>query len=222
MEQWGVMGLDLIVESCAKPGHEAEWRSLLERSFKDEPSDKDTERFQEISIPPYERIGAPRVGYDPAADAWIINVRKGETPEEIETVLKDFHGYYVLRLVDSPGVPRYSHGELYEGVDDTSFRGAFLHDCEDVLSKALIEEAWEHKLPEAAILYGQALLAAADAAVAAGPLEKPPKQGFLARLGLGRKRREPPPFDQQLDIVRAAGQWFVFWGERGHAIRAWG
>jgi hypothetical protein len=25
----------------------------------------------------------------------------------------------------------------------------------------------------------------------------------------------------QLDIVRAAGPWFVFWGERGHPIRAW-
>jgi hypothetical protein len=27
------MGLDLIVEGCAKPGHEQEWRQLLKRSF---------------------------------------------------------------------------------------------------------------------------------------------------------------------------------------------
>jgi hypothetical protein len=26
---------------------------------------------------------------------------------------------------------------------------------------------------------------------------------------------------EQLDIVRAAGRWFIFWGERGHPIRAW-
>jgi hypothetical protein len=27
------MGLDLVVEGCAKPGYEKEWRRLLERSF---------------------------------------------------------------------------------------------------------------------------------------------------------------------------------------------
>ena len=30
------MGLDLVVEGCAKPGYEKEWRRLLERSFPDE------------------------------------------------------------------------------------------------------------------------------------------------------------------------------------------
>jgi hypothetical protein len=29
------------------------------------------------------------------------------------------------------------------------------------------------------------------------------------------------PIADQLEIVRAAGRWYVFWGERGHAIRAW-
>jgi hypothetical protein len=30
------MGLDLVVEGSAKPGHEEEWRQLLKRSFADE------------------------------------------------------------------------------------------------------------------------------------------------------------------------------------------
>lgn len=30
------MALDLVVEGCAKPGHEKEWRRLPERSFADE------------------------------------------------------------------------------------------------------------------------------------------------------------------------------------------
>jgi len=30
------MGLDLVVEGCAKPGYEKEWVRLLERSFADE------------------------------------------------------------------------------------------------------------------------------------------------------------------------------------------
>jgi hypothetical protein len=221
------MGLDLLVESCAKPGHEVEWRQILERYFGENglPGDA-VERFAAISIPPHEQVGAPRVGYDAAADAWIINARNAATPDEVADVLKAFHGYYVLRLAECDGVPPYSHGGLYDGVDETSFRGKFLEECKAVLSGDVIEKAWSHKFPEEAIQYGQALLAAADRAEAGGPPSEaeptpPPKRGFFARL---RKEEPAPaalPFDEQLRIVRAAGRWFLFWGERGHAIRAW-
>jgi hypothetical protein len=134
-------------------------------------------------------------------------------------VLKEFEGYRVVRLVECHGVPKYSHGGLYEGADETSFRGAFLDKCQDVLSKDLLSEAWNHKFPEAAVAYGEKLLAAAEAAEAAGrvPMRR---RTLLSRLGL-TKEREPVAIEEQLDIVRAAGRWFVFWGERGHPIRAW-
>ncbi|HKA73954.1 MAG TPA: hypothetical protein VKE26_19240 [Xanthobacteraceae bacterium] len=218
------MGLDLVVEGCAKPGHEAEWRRFLERSFDaEELSEADVARFQEICIPGYERIGAPRVGYDSAADAWILQARKATTPEDAAAVLKEFHGYYVLRLVKCDGVPMYSNSGMYDGVDETSFRGAFLNDCEGILGETLLADAWNSKFPEEAVAYGQALLAAADAAEAAGTSAKPPRQTLFSRLGL---TKAPEPAEQvaladQLDIARAAGRWFIFWGERGHAIRAW-
>ncbi|HKT47417.1 MAG TPA: hypothetical protein VJP87_07830 [Candidatus Acidoferrales bacterium] len=213
------MGLDLIVEGCAKPGHEQEWRRLLKRSFADEElSEAEVARFREISVPGHERIGAPRVGLDSAADQWILEVRRAKTPEEIAAVLKEFHGYYVVRLVQCDGVPNYSNGALYEGADETSFRGAFLNDCQDVLPKHLLNDAWNHKFPDRAVAYGQALLAAAEAAQATG--KAPRRRTLLSRLGLA-KEREPVSLEKQLDIVRAAGRWFIFWGERGHPIRAW-
>jgi hypothetical protein len=134
-------------------------------------------------------------------------------------VLKEFEGYYVVRLVECDGVPKYSHGGLYEGADDTSFRGAFLNGCHDVLNKDLLNEAWNHKFPVEAVAYGKALLAAAEAAEAAGraPMRR---RTLLSRLGLA-KESEPVAMADQLDIVRAAGRWFIFWGERGHPIRAW-
>jgi hypothetical protein len=212
------VGLDLVVEGCAKPGHETEWRRLLERSFADDQLSKaEIARFNDISVPGYERIGAPRVGTDAAADAWIIEARKAQTSEEVAAALKEFSGYYVLRLVKCDGVSIYSNGRLYDGADETSFRGEFLKDCTNVIDKRLLDAAWEHKLPEAAIAYGRALLAAADAA------ETSPRgahQGFLSRLGLVRSA-ELVPLPEQLDIARAAGRWFVFWGERGHPIRAY-
>jgi hypothetical protein len=214
------MGLDLVVEGCAKPGHEDEWRQLLERSFADkELSKAEAARFQEISIPGYERIGAPRVGHDNAANQWILEARNAKTPEDVAAVSKQFEGYYVVRLVECDGVPKYSHGGLYDGVDETSFRGAFLNDCEDVLSKELLNDAWNHKLPEAAVLYGKTLLAAADAAEAAGKASAR-RRTLLSRLGLAKKS-EPVAIADQLDIVRAAGRWFIFWGQLGHPIRAW-
>lgn len=214
------MGLDLTVEGCAKPGHEREWRRLLERSFAEEELSKaEAARFQEICIPGYERIGAPRVGYDNAADQWIREARNAKTPEEVAAVLNEFKGYYVVRLVECDGVPKYSNGGLYEGADQTSFRGSFLNDCRDVLGKSLLNDAWNHKFPDQAITYGKALLAAADAAEAAGRAPKQ-RRTLLSRLGLARER-EPIPITDQLNIVRAAGRWYIFWGERGHPIRAW-
>jgi hypothetical protein len=215
------MGLDLIVEGCSKPGHEREWRRLLERSFADEELSKsEVARFQEICIPGYERIGAPRVGYDNAANQWILEARNAKTPEEATAVLKEFEGYYVVRLVECDGVPKHSHGGLYEGADETSFRGAFLNDCRDVLRKDLLNKAWNHKLPEEAVAYGKALLAAADEAEVAGRTPTR-RRTFFSRLGLAKEPERPIAIAEQLDIVRAAARWFIFWGERGHPIRAW-
>ncbi|ODN71422.1 hypothetical protein [Methylobrevis pamukkalensis] len=217
------MGLDLVVEGCARDGHEAEWRRMVDRAFRgDRLNEAEIERFAEISIPPYERLGAPRVGHDTAADDWIVAEKNARTPEEVAAVLREFHGYHVLDLLTSDGLPTYSNAALNDELNETSFRGEFLRLCGDVLAKDLIDGAWDHKLPDAAIGYGKALLEAADAAAAGhGPVRQPPKRGLLARLGLARPAREPLPLDKQLAIVRAAGRWYVFWGERGHPIRAW-
>jgi hypothetical protein len=214
------MGLDLVVEGCPRTGHEEEWRSLIKRSFADEElSETEVARFQQISIPGYEHIGAPQVGRDAVANEWILQARQPKTPDEVAGVLKEFDGYYAVRLLDCDGVPKYSNAGMYEGADDTSFRGAFLNDCQDVLTKRLLNEAWNHKLPEDAVSYGKALLAAADAAeTAGGPPEN--RRPLLSRLGWAKERRTAP-IAEQLEIVRAAGRWFIFWGERGHAIRAW-
>ncbi|MUZ73378.1 hypothetical protein GOZ89_17190 [Agrobacterium vitis] len=212
------MGLDLVVEGCAKAGHEVEWRRLIERVFaNDELSDADIARFNEISTPAYENVGAPRVGYDAAADAWIIKAQQAQTSDEIAQTLMQFHGHYVLQLVECDGLPVYSNAGFYDGVDETSFRGSFLEDCTNVISDKMLAEAWEHKLPGAALDYGRALLEAAHAAETS-PREK--RKSLLSRLSFS-KPAATLPLQEQMDIVRAAGQWFMFWGELGHPIRAY-
>jgi hypothetical protein len=181
------MGLDLVVEGCPKPGDEQEWKKLLQRSFADEElSEAETARFQEIAIPGYERIGAPRVGYDDAANEWVLRARNVKTAEQAIAVLEEFKGHYALRLVECDGVPKYSNGSLYEGADETSFRGAFLRDCHDVLSKDLLKDAWSHKFPEDAVAYGKALLAAADASM---PQAEHPHRGLRFFHAWGWQKR---------------------------------
>ena len=104
-----------------------------------------------------------------------------------------------------------------------SVNDATINMCTEVLSNELIEEAWEHKFPEHAVEYGEILLARADAAETAGDGPQPsgPKPGLLARLGFKKRAPDAVPLEEQIEIVRAAGKWFVFWGNRGHAIRAW-
>lgn len=87
-----------------------------------------------------------------------------------------------------------------------------------LLSKGLLSKAWNHKFPQEAVAYREALLAAADVTERG----KGPKQrrSLLSRLGF-TKEREPVAVVEQLDTVRSAGRWFIFGGERGHPIRAW-
>jgi len=215
------VGLDLVVERCAKPGHETEWHRLVERSFSGEGLSKaETARFNDISVPGYERIGAPRIGIDAAADAYVIEACKGQTSKQVAATLRKFSGHYVSRLVACDGVPAYSNCGAYDGIDGTSFRGQFLRDCTKVIDEPLLHAAWDHKLPEAAIAYGRALLAAADAAETSATKAH---RSSSSRRGRAKSAKSPPsvPLPEQLDIVRAAGRWYVFWGERGHPIRAY-
>jgi hypothetical protein len=213
------MGLDLIVEGRAKDGHEQEWRSILTRSFRDEPvSEEEIQRFQQIVEPPFAAIGAPRVGYDDVANEWLAQ-RKPESVS-LEDAIQEHHGYYVVELLECDGVPKWSNGNLYEGVDATSFRGSWLSDCTDVLSQTMIDDAWEHRMPEDAIAYGKLLQAAAENARNSGPAPKPPVSGLKKLFGVKPKVSELA-FEEQIDCVDEAGRWFVFWGARGNAIRAY-
>ena len=215
------MGLDLIVEARAKPGHTDEWRHFVERSFANEElTEAEMERFEEISIEDCETVDAPRVGFDESANAWVIQQEKAATPEQVATVLKESHGLYVLALVQCDGIPRYSNVAAGT-VDGTSFRGSWLRDCTDVLESLLLDTAWNNMWPAEAVAYGEALLLAADRAEGrTSPIAIRALQRLLTKIGLNKTKSEAS-LEQQLDIVRAAGRWYVFWGERGHPIRAW-
>jgi hypothetical protein len=207
------MGLDLVPLGRAKPGHEEEWERLMRQLYKGEAeSEAAFERRNEISILPYEAVGAPRVGSDAAADRWMLQQRPADSSMTDDEWLAEYKGHYVVRLATCDGVPNYSNGGMYEGIDETCFRGEFLKFCTAFLDKQALEAAWTDRMPPAdAVAYGRKLLA-----LSAAEAQNQTRKRFFS---FGKSREEP--VEEQRKILDAAGRWYIYWGERGHPIAAY-
>ena len=208
------MGLDWNPLARPKEGFEAEFSRLLNGNL-DDTSALDRERliarFQEISDPPFQTLGAPQIGTDPRADAWLLERMKahGETADASEA-LSRMRGFYVLDLLPpSPGLPVYTSSG-YDGVDRYTFRGAFLSDVREVLGEDLFHAAWDPMDAAQLSAYGERLLAVARKFAIGHALE------FL------EEQREPPESmdspESHAHILFSAGRWCLWWSARGHGL----
>ncbi len=162
-------------------------------------------------IQTYETIKAPKVGRDKEADEWINNkYNELEKKLPLEEFLKEYEGYYVIELAkEQHGVPVY----IALGQDENVFRGQFLQDCIDILGEDLVNEAWETKLANKTLDYGQRLMTIAD---------KVAKENNLEYL---KTQRLPSDADEnsiesKLHIVYSLAKWLIFYGENGHGYEA--
>jgi len=212
------MGLDWIPTDIAKPSFEAERLTLRKRIAWNLPffTIRWKKRYDEIVIPAYACVGAPRVGFDTAADDW-ARARYAEKATKDcseHEFLQRMHGYYVLQLVKSPGVPQFTHGGLYNGVDNTSYRGQFVIACKDLITDDLAKRGYGSFTAAEAIAYGRQLFERA--------------RGVAGQHGLDVTTATAAPDDDpvdsiagQIEIFRTAAEWFQFWGLKGHSIEPW-
>lgn len=210
-----------------KPGFEKRFVNIFEMVTKDkipQPSFLDKlkgkkyptkdELLQEWfanQIQTYETIKAPRVGRDKEADEWIRNKYNDlEQKPLLEQFLKEHDGYYVIELAkEQDGVPVY----IAMGQDENVFRGQFLQDCIDTIGEDLVNEAWETKLADETLDYGNRLMAIAD------KIAKERKLEYL------KTQRLPPDSDEdtiesKLHIVYSLAKWLIFYGKNGHGYEA--
>jgi hypothetical protein len=210
------MGLDWNPMSRAKPGHEAEFATLLATdldALSPETRSELREHFDAISEPPYATLGAPRVGHDAAADAWLVErLRESGRESELARAKAEMHGYYVLQLLPQcAGLPVYS-SRGYEGVDRYTFRGAFLDDVKEILGEALFLRAWDKMTAEELAAYGVALLAHA---------RRYATEHGLAHLEQRFEAPEESDEDEpasKAHILFSAAAWCLWWSERGHGL----
>ena len=221
------MGLDMRPMGKPKPGFEKRFVDIFEMVTKDkipQPSFLDKlkgkkyptkdELLQEWfanQIQTYETIKSPRVGRDKEADEWIRNKYNDlEQKPLLEQFLKEHDGYYVIELAkEQDGVPVY----IAMGQDENVFRGQFLQDCIDTIGEDLVNEAWETKLADETLDYGNRLMAVAD------KIAKERKLEYL------KTQRLPPDSDEdtiesKLHIVYSLAKWLIFYGKNGHGYEA--
>ncbi len=164
-----------------------------------------------IQIPSYETISAPKVNRDAVAGQWLKEkYEASDKTVPFEKFAKDADGYYVIELApESDGIPVY----IAMHADRNVFRAQFLKDCEDIIGKELLNEAWETKLAEPALQYGQQLMKIAD------------QIALENNLQAIKDQRLPPDVDEdsvesKLHIIYAASKWLIYYGGKGHGYEA--
>ena len=221
------MGLDMRPMGKPKPGFEKRFVEIFEMVSQDKipqptffvlfigkkmpTKDELLQEWFDNQIQTYETIKAPRVGRDKEADEWIRNkYDELEQKPPLDQFLKDYDGYYVIELAkEQDGVPVY----IALGQDENVFRGQFLQDCVDILGEDLVNEAWNTKMADETLDYGNRLMEIAD---------KLSKQNNLEYL---KTQRLPPDTDEEsieskLHIVYSLAKWLIFYGKNGHGYEA--
>jgi len=221
------MGLDMRPMGKPKPGFEERFLEIYRIikgidkqhiSFIDRlkgkrlpTNDELLNEFYNNIITTYETVKAPKIGRDKEANDWARNLYE-KTDKEIsfEEYLNNYGEFYVLDLAkELDGIPVYCS----IGQDENVFRGQFLKDCIDLIGENLVNEAWESKLADETLDYGNRLMQAADIIA---------QKHNLQHL---KSQRLPPEdtdetLDSKLHVIYSLAKWLIFYGKNGHGYDA--
>jgi hypothetical protein len=162
-------------------------------------------------IQSYETIKAPRVGRDKEADDWIkAKYDELEQKPPLDVFIKEHEGFYVIELArEQDGVPVY----IAMGQDENVFRGEFLRGCEDIIGEDLISEAWNTKMADDTLDYGNRIMKVADKLAIQHKLEYLKTQRFAPDTDEGT-------IESKLHILFSLARWLTYYGKNGHGYEA--
>jgi len=198
-----------------RPGHEHEFDELfskLEMTTGDR-RHRLLEWFAPVSEPAYSLLGAPRVGYDDAADEWLAaRAQKQRRTEPLEVLRREMHGFYVLALLPPcDGFPVYSTYLTTEGLERYAFDAERLLAERAVLGDELCRVAGFEMSAETLAAYAERLHEAAQRFAVEhdlpGNVETIREPVFPAGTPAGRGH-----------LLFAAAKWATFWSHRGHGL----
>lgn len=213
------MGLDWNPANKPIPGREAEFKALraeldAEAAAADaNESEEETEaskRFFAASVSAFDTLSAPTIGVDEVADRWLKEQYESQAIDEpFDVWFARLRGLRVVHLVpDCPGIPRYSNGSVAGYVEPFSFRAQFLTLCEDIIGSEALERCYQSMTAAELIEFGKFLKEAGESHAR--------QHGVSLPSDTDEFDEEAPEW--KADILVAAGEWCVFWGERGHSL----
>jgi len=209
------MGLDWEPLPTPKRGFEREYLDLFKKLARASLQRREqlASWFSDVSVPPFETIGAPRVGRDAEADDWLrARIEKSNRLDELEEIRAEMRDHCVLELLPPcDGFPVYSNHIVADHLDRYSFHAELLRDVADTLGDDLCERATQMMLPEdhrtfAAALDEVARRFATDHALPehVATIREPVfPEGTLERKG---------------HVLFAAAKWSTYWSGRGYGL----
>ena len=208
------MALDWEPLPTARRGYEAEYERLARKLELAEGSLREQvmKWFLDVTEPPFATIGAPRIGFDPAADEWLHGrLEKSGRLAELTEIAADMRGDHVLELLPPcDGFPVYSNHRDAEHLDRYSFHAELLH---GIVSEELWRRAHHMLLaPDHRKLAEQLL----DAAMKFADEHKLPNHVETIREPVFA---EGTP-ERSGHILFAAAKWCWYWSERGYGLAA--
>jgi hypothetical protein len=211
------MGLEWEPLSTPKRGYEREFVNLLRKLATAPPSRREqiSAWILEVADPPFATIGAPRVGFDPAADAWLVErVTKSNRLPELEQIRVEMRGYNVLELMPvSDGFSVYSNFKQFEHLERYSFNAELLVTYADVLGTELFDRLYTSMLAEAHAEFASRMTDVATKFWLDNNLPD-----HVATI------REPVFPEGSLErkghILYAAAKWCTYWSQRGYGLAA--
>jgi hypothetical protein len=209
------MALDWEPLATPKRGYEREYVELFHALVQATGARRErvVRWFENVTDPPFATLGAPRIGYDEAADDWLrMRLEKSGRLGELARLQTEMHGDHVLELLPpSDGFPVYSNHLVSEYLDRYSFHAELLADVREVLGDELWQRAHEMMLVDDHRRFAEALL---DAAIRFADQHKLPSQVETIREPVFAEGT----VERSGHVLFAAAKWCWYWSERGHGL----
>jgi hypothetical protein len=210
-----VMGLSWEPLPTPKRGYEHEFTDLLKKlaTATGHKRAQLMDWLRTASIPPFTTIGAPRIGHDAEADAWLrARVEKSNRVAELEQIQIEMYGESVLELLPPcDGFPVYSNHKVDDTLDRYSFHADLLSNVKEVLGPRLVTRAHTMLLaPEHEVFAGELHEVATKYA------EEHALPAHVATI------REPVfpegTKERNAHVLFAAAKWCTYWALRGYGL----
>lgn len=167
----------------------------------------------DVSEPAYRALGAPRVGFDAAADEWLVKrTEKRKRMHELDALRVELHGYSVIELLPPcDGFPVYSNYLTSDTLERYAFNAELVLGERELIGDDMWRLAQGAMLAEGLARFAERLHEVAQRYVLENELPAHVETIREPVFPEGTKER-------RAHVLFAAAKWSTYWSFRGHGL----